>query len=109
MADLLPFFKDESWLRGYGTPLVLLRSSTASDGIELQTRLVLYEDGTKIDYILWSVDHLEKVLGLPRLPDNLDVGYRVLVDKDGLTEGLKPRHTPPIYRRSRRRRSSWPW
>lgn len=36
----------------------------------------------------------------PTLADVLDVGYRVLVDKDGLTQGLKPptytAHIPPV-------------
>src|SRR5215471_16575903 len=46
--------------------------------------------GTKIDYIVWPVALLQRVLDKPRLPDVLDVGYRVLVDKDHLAYGLKP-------------------
>lgn len=53
-------------------------------------RLVLYEDGTKIDYIIWSLALLQRVLDTPRLPDVLDHGYQVLVDKDHLAHGLKP-------------------
>ena len=53
-------------------------------------RLVLYEDGTKIDYIIWSLALLQRVMDTPRLPDVLDHGYQVLVDKDHLAHGLKP-------------------
>lgn len=51
-ADIRPFTTDETWVRWYGPPLVLFRDSGASDGIEWWTRLVLYEDGTKIDYTI---------------------------------------------------------
>jgi aminoglycoside 6-adenylyltransferase len=49
-----------------------------------------YADGSKIDFTLWPVALLRQVAQSGGLPDQLDVGYRVLVDKDGLTSGLKP-------------------
>jgi aminoglycoside 6-adenylyltransferase len=81
---------DEAWLRAYGTPLVHCRDSYPCCGVQVQTRLVLYEDGTKIDYSLWPVELLKEVIEESRLPDGLDIGYRVLLDKDGLTADLKP-------------------
>ena len=90
VSDLRPFTSDEGWVRAYGAPLVRLPASAAAEGRESLHRLVLYEDGTKIDYTVWPVTLLERVRDAPRLPDDLDVGYRVLVDKDGLTAGLKP-------------------
>ena len=47
-----------------------------------------YADGSKIDFTLWPVELLREAS--ERLPDQLDVGYRVLVDKDGLTSALRP-------------------
>ncbi|HSH81386.1 MAG TPA: aminoglycoside 6-adenylyltransferase [Herpetosiphonaceae bacterium] len=90
VSDLRPFSEDEAWLRWYGVPLVLLRDSHMRDGIAAQVWLVLYEDSTKIDYTICPVVYLEEALAAPQLDEGLDVGYRVLVDKDGLTGALKP-------------------
>jgi len=52
--------------------------------------VVQYEDGLKIDFSLWPVELLQQIAADPRLPDELDAGYQVLLDKDQLTQGLKP-------------------
>ena len=88
-SDISRFSNDDSWLHAYGALLVRCRNSYPWCGVEVQTRLALYEDGTKIDYSLWPVELLDRIVGEPLLPDVLDVGYRVLVDKDNLTTDLK--------------------
>ncbi|MDP9372128.1 MAG: aminoglycoside 6-adenylyltransferase [Chloroflexota bacterium] len=94
VADTHPFVTDEGWVRAYDTPLVCFRDSHVLEGERTYARLVLYADGTKIDYTLWPVALLAKVAAAPQLPDALDVGYRVLLDKDGLAHHL----IPPTYR-----------
>lgn len=89
-----PFSQDESWLHDFGQILVLFRDQGRTHGLATYNRLVLYEDGTKIDFILWPVALWPRVLIASRLPDLLDHGYQVLVDKDHLTDEL----TPPAYR-----------
>ncbi len=90
VSDIRPFSRDETWLHHFGSILVLFRDQGRMYGLRSYNRLVLYEDGTKIDYILWPVALLQKVLDKPRLPDLLDHGYQVLVDKDHLARGLRP-------------------
>lgn len=90
VSDTRPFSQDETWLQDFGKILVLFRDKGRTHGLATYNRLVLYEDGTKIDYIVWSVALLQRVLGASRLPDLLDHGYQVLVDKDHLTSELKP-------------------
>ncbi len=51
-------------------------------------RLVIYEDGTRIDYCFWPPDVLRTMKERGSLPPILDTGYRVLLDKDGVTAGL---------------------
>ncbi len=46
--------------------------------------------GLKIDFTLWPVAMLTAIVAAPALPDELDAGYRVLLDRDGLTAGLRP-------------------
>jgi len=90
VGDTRPFSRDETWLHDFGKILVLFRDKGRTHELTTCNRLVLYEDGTKIDYIVWPVALLQRVLGAPRLPDLLDQGYQVLVDKDGLASRLKP-------------------
>lgn len=88
VTDTRPLLEDEAWLRAFGTPLVMFRDAQVTQGVATYTRLALYEDGTKIDYMLWPVALLRQVVATQHLPDVLDWGYRVLLDKDGLTDGL---------------------
>jgi aminoglycoside 6-adenylyltransferase len=97
VGDTRPFSRDETWLQDFGKILVLFRDKGRTQELTTYNRLVLYEDGTKIDYIVWPVALLQRVLDAPRLPDLLDQGYQVLVDKDGLASRLKsPTHTANI-------------
>jgi aminoglycoside 6-adenylyltransferase len=90
VSDARSFSRDETWLHHFGNILVLFRDQGRMYGLRSYNRLVLYEDGTKVDYILWPVALLQRVLSAPRLPDLLDHGYQVLVDKDLLACQLKP-------------------
>lgn len=91
------FVDDDQWLHAFGTPLVRFNDQGELEGLPTYNRLVLYEDGTKIDYILWPVAALDRVRAQPALPDLLDLGYRVLVDKDSLLRGLAaPSYTAHI-------------
>jgi aminoglycoside 6-adenylyltransferase len=89
-AAIEPFATDEGWMGAFGRPMVRFRDMGEEWGTPTLARLVLYADGTKIDYSVWPVALLQQVRTAPRLPDALDVGYRVLVDKDSLTQGLPP-------------------
>jgi aminoglycoside 6-adenylyltransferase len=100
VADVGPFVTDDAWVRWYGPPLVMFRDAFREDDIATYTRMVIYEDGTKIDYSIWPLEILEKVRGQCRLPDELDAGYRVLADKDGRTAGFPaPTYTAYIPRK----------
>ena len=90
VSEIRPFSHDESWLHDFGKVLVLFRDKGQLYGLRTHNRLVLYEDGTKIDYTVWPIALLRRIRDEPRLPNVLDVGYRVLLDKDDLAHGLKP-------------------
>lgn len=95
VRDIQPFFEDRAWLEAFGRVLVLYRDPLLHEnGLERSAYVTQYESGLKIDFSLWPVALLERIANLPILPDEFDAGYRVLLDKDGLTSGLKP----PTYR-----------
>lgn len=99
VADPTAFVRSDSWLEAFGEPLVLFRDRRERAGLPEHTRLVLYADGYKIDFTVAPVASMRQARVAPRLPDALDVGYRVLVDKDRLTDGLPAptytAHIPP--------------
>ena len=91
VTDIHPFFEDRAWLEDFGRVLVLYRDPIHLEyGVERFAYITQYEDGLKIDFTLWPVEMLSQVVSAPQLPDYLDVGYTVLLDKDGRTAGLRP-------------------
>src|SRR4030042_467966 len=90
VKDIKPYLDDESWLDDFGKVVVLYRDPVGVRfGFERFIRVTQYEDGLKIDFTLWPVDLLKHVAEMEQLPDYIDDGYKVLLDKDGLTRGMK--------------------
>jgi aminoglycoside 6-adenylyltransferase len=97
VQDIHPFFEDRSWLEDFGEVLVVYWDPIYTDpdyGIEKTANVTQYADGLKIDFTLWPVELLQKILRAPALQAELDAGYRILLDKDHLTEGMQL----PTYR-----------
>lgn len=91
LDDILPFHQERAWLEAFGHVLVMyLDPIELQDGCRMSGNVVQFEEGLKIDFSLWEVEVLRRIVHAPRLPDELDAGYRVLLDKDGLTAGLQP-------------------
>lgn len=91
VADILPFFENRTWLAEFGDVLVVYRDPIKEHlGCPQFAYITQYEDRTKIDFTLWPVALLERVAAEKKLPEELDVGYSVLLDKDQLTAQLQP-------------------
>lgn len=81
--DIEPFREDDTWLAPFGPVMVRWPAKpgpTGSDG--WITQLVLFEDGVRIDFQITALPPAES--------ENLDTGYRVLIDKDGRAQQLPP-------------------
>jgi aminoglycoside 6-adenylyltransferase len=99
VTDLRAFAEDDEWLSAFCAPLVTFHGSDTVWDVETCARLVLYEDHTKIDYVVWPVALLAAVAQRQELLELLDWGYLILVDKDGLTAVLPaPTYTAHIPR-----------
>lgn len=68
----------------YGSPAARWGDEHDVHGTRTFFRGVVYEDGVKVDWTLWPAD-VPKLVAEHGLTDALDVGYRVLLDKDGAT------------------------
>jgi aminoglycoside 6-adenylyltransferase len=94
--DPTPFVESDDWVEnlGFGPMMALWHwpnewDEEKSDGSGW-TRMVYYQDGTKMDISLAYLDDLRRVASLPSLPPGYDIGYRVLLDKDGVTASMQP-------------------
>ena len=94
--DPTPFAGDDSWIEGMGFgPLMALwhwpnewDHEKGSDRSWM--RMSYFLDGTKMDITLRYLDDLRNVANAESLPPGYDIGYRVLLDKDGVTAAMKP-------------------
>jgi aminoglycoside 6-adenylyltransferase len=85
VRDMRPLMEDDAWLSAFGTPLITLSDPLPEWDADSNIRMVLYEDHTKIDYILCTTEVAREIGEQQKLPEFLDWGYRALLDKDGLT------------------------
>jgi len=94
--DIRSYYQDRIWLDNFGEVLVTYWDpiyQSPETGIEILGNVVQYIDGLKIDFTLWPISQVQKVAESKRLPADLDVGYAVLLDKDGVADRL----APPTY------------
>ncbi len=95
LQDVRPFFESRDWLAAFGRVLVMYRDPLETYlGYPSSGNVVQFEEGLKIDFTLWQVESFRQLVAAPALPDEFDAGYRVLLDKDGLSVRLPP----PTYR-----------
>lgn len=102
--DVLLFVRDrskyesnDSWLTAFGPIMVKFHDGYELLGSRVVTRLVQYQGGARIDFSILDVGLLERIIQEPRLPDMLDAGFRVLVDRDDWASRL-PKATGEAYR-----------
>jgi aminoglycoside 6-adenylyltransferase len=81
--------ESDAWIHKIGSPVTILHLD-AEDGQEWSTRLVIFDAGIKVDFMLVGLPRLEDMSGSNRLAPPYERGYRVLLDKDGLAKRLPP-------------------
>jgi aminoglycoside 6-adenylyltransferase len=52
--------------------------------------MVLFDDGTKVDFGIWPLVLMERSREAGQLPGEFDTGYRILLDKDDVAGALPP-------------------
>lgn len=90
VTDPTPFLGDPGWQEYLGDVLVRLPPEDAmSDGVSYG-RLVIHTDGTKVDYSIRRMELLRRMADEQQflLIDHLDLGYRILLDRDGVAARL---------------------
>jgi aminoglycoside 6-adenylyltransferase len=88
VSDVRPFAFEDAWISEYGRPMVRWGDQGEEHGLATYFRGVIYQNYVKIDYSIWPVEVLERITDEAPLPE-LDMGYRVLLDKEQRTTGWK--------------------
>lgn len=94
--DPTPFVENDEWIEtlGLGPIMALWHWPNEWDGEEGDgrhwMRMVYFQDGTKMDITLGCLADLRKISSADSLPNGYDIGYKVLLDKDGVTASIKP-------------------
>lgn len=85
VTDAERYGQEDAWLYDYGTPMVRWGDEGELLGLKTYFRGWVYEDYIKIDYTVCPEGLLDRITEAEALPEELDAGYRVLLDKDGKT------------------------
>ncbi len=85
VSDAAAFVANDTWVSEFGQPLVRWGDQHELYGTTTYFRGVIYSDHVRVDYTVWPAALLDRVSDEAALPEDLDVGYRVLLDKDGRT------------------------
>ncbi len=75
VEDAADMAKDDRWIKQFGQPISRCNDTFPVGKAEEFTRLVLYEDGLKVDFGLFPKSAVQEIADLPL--------YQVILDKDG--------------------------
>lgn len=88
--NIQEYVVDKQWISLFGEPISMVEEDeTYFDGKHAM-KMVLYTDHVKVDFKLYQTSEFIKEVQAETLPEDWDVGYKVLVNKDNLTKDLKP-------------------
>ena len=84
VTDTGSFLGNEEWLLAFGKPLAIIRIDE-----DFTMRMVIYKDYIRIDFRIYSVkDFIQRNIQA-MLPQHLNNGYKILLDKDQITQDLQ--------------------
>ncbi|MCD9617971.1 AadS family aminoglycoside 6-adenylyltransferase [Chryseobacterium gleum] len=78
------------WVRLFGEPISMIEEDDRVFEGKHAMKMVLYKDHVKVDFKLYQVSEFIEEIKEEILPEDWDVGYKVLIDKDDLTKNMKP-------------------
>lgn len=92
------YTESETWLSQFGNVWVCVKEKICCKGKTFPARLVIFEGGIKVDFSFLSLAVLNEIAQSSPLPDNYNLGYRLLLDKDNRAKGMLPPqlHLKPI-------------
>lgn len=84
-----PYVLNREWTYNFGNPIAMVEEDESYFDNKHSMKMVLYDDGVKVDFKLFSKSKFLEEAESKELPEDWDIGYKVLVDKDQITEGMQ--------------------
>jgi len=84
-----PYLASDKWLKTINNVWVYQKEQFMHGTDVIPTRLIIFQGGIKVDFSFWKIDILKNFIknGFSET-DDINRGYQVLLDKDGLTKDL---------------------
>jgi len=78
VTNIKPLLESEDWLENFGKVLTVYRDPVRLEyGFERFIHVTQYEDGCKIDFTVWPVELLQRIVNLEKLPGHVMHPVRV--------------------------------
>ncbi len=94
--DNSKYVLDNNWVRNFGNPIAMIEEDETYFDHKHAMKMVLYQDHVKVDFKLYSKKEFLDEVHQHRLGEDWDIGYKVLIDKDGDAKQMKK----PTYQTS---------
>lgn len=89
VRDIEKFLSDDSWVENFGKKIAMIvENEEAFEGMHAM-RMVFYENYTKVDFKIYSIEKFLEEVNNDELQEDWDVGYKILLDKDNFTDNMK--------------------
>ncbi len=98
--DNANYITESSWIRHFGYAISMIEEDESCFEGRHGMKMVLYDDYVKVDFKLYSKAKFLVDIEKAELPEDWDIGYKVLVDKDGITSKMqKPSYQISIIKK----------
>lgn len=87
--DNAKYISSKDWINLLGNPIAMIEENESSFDDKHAMKMVLYDDYIKVDFKLYSVPNFLEQVDQNELCEDWDIGYKVLIDKDGITKNMK--------------------
>lgn len=83
------YISDKNWIHHFGNPIAMIEEDETSFDGRHAMKMILYDDHVKVDFKLFSKDKFLEEVRLKELPEDWDIGYKVLIDKEEITKEMQ--------------------
>src|SRR5689334_19099224 len=82
------FIETDDWLNNIQDYWVCIHDQFEMLGIEIPTRLTIFNEYFKVDFSFHPMQLLDKMIRSKKIPDDYNIGYKILIDKDSIANKL---------------------
>ncbi|MFC1898535.1 aminoglycoside 6-adenylyltransferase, partial [Candidatus Cloacimonadota bacterium] len=86
--DSESFIESDEWFEQFDEIIVFQKEGTYYKNTFIPTRLVIYQNSPRVDFSFWPISILEDWVKNKELPEFYKNGYKILLDKMGITDQL---------------------